>query len=514
MLLLALPAAAQDPFLPGLRWTREADAGDPWIPRALALGAHANEVWLAAPSGNRHLELVPVAGSGTQPALQRDDSVANTLGALAVCAGSEASAFFALTQLPAPDSAHRSTLCARRDPALQSGNGASAWSHDAGFVTNGPARIACDAAGERVALAVWDSALLEVQLDLLEGSSGALLVRRRFPALALDELALSADGSRLALAAGLDFYLLDAQLVTRHHEALATSTHALALDGDGGLCALGGSGELRLFEAAAGGGYALRWSHPAATGELAARAGLSRDGRSLALGWWNAQNGTAVRLQLLDTSAGTTLWEKYQPGTPGGLQNLPEALALSEDGERAAFGLWGDGSGAPELLLVARTGGVLLSANLPGSAQGLALDARGERLAVGYKLVHANVFGSLGGVRLYDTGERELAQLAQARVGSPLPLAAHRPGAGALFLLEGQPSSVPLVFPRALGELLLVRQGLRVRLAKAAADGRADFTLPVPANPLLIGSERHFQAAWRAGGLLHLGRTRVDALVL
>ena len=85
-----------------------------------------------------------------------------------------------------------------------------------------------------------------------------------------------------------------------------------------------------------------------------------------------------MRLQLYDTAAAAVLWEKYQPGSAGGPQNLPAAVAASEDGERAAFGLWGDGTGEPELLRVARAGGrLVLSADLPGSVQGLALDARG-----------------------------------------------------------------------------------------------------------------------------------------
>jgi len=511
----ALPAAAQDPFQPGLRWTRSASSSDPWIPRALAIGADLNEVWMAAASGNRHVELLPLPGSGVQPALQRDDGFATSLGALSICAGSATGAFFSLAQYPAPDALQRSTLCARRDPALQQGLGAEVWSHDAGCVTNGAARIACDATGAHVALAVWDSGTHEVQLELLEGASGALLASARFPAQALDELAVGADGTRLALAAGLDFWILDAQLATLRHELLATSTHALALSGDGALCALGGSGELRLFEALTAGGYGLRWSVPAAPGELAARAALSRDGRSLALGWWNAQNGTAVRLELRDCAAGALLWQKYQPGQAGGLQNLPAAVAASDDGERAAFGLWGDGTNEPELLLVSRAGGApLLVADLPGSVQGLALDTAGERLAVAYKEVHANQGGALGSVALYDTGERDLVLRARAASGGSLELSAERPGRGTVFFLEGPRSSVTQLLRGTQGALWLRRNALTVRARTAGPDGRADLSAPIPADPLLIGSERHFQSAWRAGGVLHFGTTRLDVLVL
>lgn len=514
-LFLAIPAAPQDPFQPGLRWTRASSLRDAWIPGALAFGADENELFVAVPGGKRHLELLSVAGSGTQPALQRDDRFGTAVGAFGVCAGSDPSACFSLAQFPAPDSLQRSTLCARRDPLALQGSGAEAWSHAAGFLTNGAARIACDRSGSRVALAVWDSSTREVQVDLLDGASGALLARRRLPALSLNELSVSADGTRLAIAAGLDLWILDERLALRHHETLATSTNALALSGDGSLCAFGGSGALRVFETLSLGGYGLRWSMPAATGELAARVALSRDGRSLALGWWNAQDGHSVRLQLVDAATAAVLWEKLQPGGASSLQNLPAGVALSEDGERAAFGLWGDGSPEPELLLVARAGGALvLSADLPGSVQGLALDARGERVAVAYKDVHANEFGTRGGVRLYDTGESDLVLRSRAGIGGALELSARRAGAGVVYFLEGPRSAVPYPFPGARGTLWLRRNALTLHARDAGADGRADLTLPIPADPLLIGSERHFQAAWRAAGVLHFSSRVLDVLVL
>jgi len=514
-LLLALPAAAQDPFQPGLRWTRSSSSGDAWIPRSVAFGADENEVFVAAPGGIRHFELLCAVGSGTQSALQRDDSFAPSVGALAGCAGSDSGACFTLAQFPGPDTLHRNTLCARHDPLAQQGSGAEVWSHAAGFLTNGAARIACDRSGSRVALAVWDSNTQAVQIDLLEGASGALLRRQRLPALALNELVLCADGTRLALAAGLDLWILDGQLATRHHQTLATSTNALALSGDGTLCAFGGSGALRLVEAQPSGAYGQRWSMAAATGELAARAALSRDGRTLALGWWNAQDGSSVRLQLCDTAAAAVLWEKYQPGLAGGPQNLPAAVAASEDGERAAFGLWGDGTNEPELLLVARTGGrVVLSADLPGSVQGIALDSRGERLVVAHKEVHANEFGTNGSVRLYDTGESDLVLRSRAEIGGTLELSAHRRRDGVVLFLEGPKSSVPWTFPGARGVLWLRRNALSMSSSVAGPDGRADLSVPIPADPLLIGSERHFQTAWRAAGVLHFGSHVLDALVL
>ena len=514
----AAEARAQDPFAPGLRWVRSASAQDAWIPRSVALGGAENEVWVAASSGNKHVELLPLPGQGTQAPILRDDSYSGALGVVAVSAGLDSRANFVLAQFPSPDAQHRRTSLERHDPVPTHASGASSlvWSHDFGFLTNGAARIACDRLGARVAGAVWDGAQAEVQVDLCDAASGALLASARRPALALDELAFCADGSRLAIAAGLDLWILDAQGATLHHEPLTSATHALSISGDGALVALGGSGLLRLFAAQPGGGYAPRFALPLpAPGELAARCALSADGRTLAVGWWNAVGGSTVRLQILDTAAGALLWEKYQPGLVGGPQNMPEAVAVSADGERAAFGLWGDGTNEPEALLVARSGAApLLAIDLPGSVQGLALDAHGERLALTHKDVHANSFGSQGSVRLYDTGERDLVQLQRAPPGGSLELAARRAGANFVFFLAGPRSAQPQSFPNTQGLLWLRRNALVVTPRAADAQGRAELSVPIPADPLLLGTEEHFQAAFRVQGVLVFGASVLDVLVL
>ena len=97
---------------------------------------------------------------------------------------------------------------------------------------------------------------------------------------------------------------------------------------------------------------------------------------------------------------------------------------------------------------------------------------------------------------------------------STIELSARRAGAELVFFLEGPPSPVPQLFPGAQGTLWLRRNGLAVRIRTAGADGRADLSLPIRADPSLIGTQRHFQSAWRASGVLHFGATVLDALVL
>jgi len=103
---------------------------------------------------------------------------------------------------------------------------------------------------------------------------------------------------------------------------------------------------------------------------------------------------------------------------------------------------------------------------------------------------------------------------ARAAIGGTLELSAERPRSGTVFFLEGPRSSVPQFFRGTQGALWLVRSALTVRARTAGPDGRADLSAPIPADPLLIGSERHFQSAWRAGGVLHFGASVLDVFVL
>jgi hypothetical protein len=100
-------------------------------------------------------------------------------------------------------------------------------------------------------------------------------------------------------------------------------------------------------------------------------------------------------------------------------------------------------------------------------------------------------------VQLFDTGERGLVQRSRAQIGQVLSLAARRPGASIVFFVQGVPSAQPTVFPGAVGQLLLVRNALTIHARPADALGSADLSLSLPPDPLLIGGELFFQAAFR-----------------
>ncbi|MBI5363629.1 MAG: WD40 repeat domain-containing protein [Planctomycetes bacterium] len=515
LLAAAAPVHAQDPFAAGLRWTRAATPADPWIPRSVAFGAEDGVVWASATGAGAHLELDGASAFGAVPPLAREDGVANALSVLSVAAGSAPTACFSVAQFGQPDAAHRRTQLARYSPVQAAEGGAfvPAWSHDPGLVVNGPARIACDARGTRLFLALWNDAAHTVRVEALDGASGAVLGLVDFPATGLSELAASADGARIAVTAGTALWIGDANAAPLQTLSLAASTRAITFSGDGTRLAVGGSGALTVF-AEGPGGYASAFTVPAAANELAARAELARDGSTLAIGWWNAASGVDVRLEVLDVPTHARLWQTVQLGTPGGLQNLPEVVRVSPDGARIALGTWGDGSANPELQLFDRASSTpLLAVDLPGSVQALALDASGTRVAVGFKNAHANQFASTGQFRLYDTGERDLVVRGDARIGGALELSAKHAGASEVLYLFGQRAPAPLHPAGTVGDLLLRRARLVVVAVGADADGRADLAQPSPADPVLRGRPWHVQAAFRVNGVLHFSKSVVDPLI-
>jgi hypothetical protein len=505
-----------DPFAPGLRWTRSATSEEPWIPKSLVFGAGGALVWAAESGANPRLDLFTTPGIGSVEPFESSSAVASSTGALAVAAGKGLGAFFALAQFPDPDARHRRTELTRYDPlsAAEGARFAPVWMHTLGFTANGPARVACDESGARVIVAAWNDQQAFVRVDRVDGADGTLLARRDLPAAALSEIALSADGARALICGGLDAWELDLGLDVIGHQALASATSAVCLSGDGRRIAIGGIGKLTLLEDV-GAGYVPTFAIDAPAHDLAARAGLSRDARTLAIGWWNFVNGVDLRFEVWDANTHGLIHAQSQTGTPGGLQNVPSAVCVTPDGKRAAFGCWGDGTTKPEIVLVDRDQVLSpLQVDLPGSVLALALDASGTEVAVGMKDAHANEFATTGSVRLYDSGERDIQALSAPHPGTTLELAAKHAGTSTCLFLEGPLSPVPLHVAGTSGSLWLVRNGLRVTAKPADGTGRADLGVPLGESSTSIGTHRHFQAAFRVNGTLVFSQSLVDALIL
>jgi len=515
------PVAAQapDPFAAGLRWSHAPSAQEAWLPTSLVFAAGGELVWAAGSGADprRMLFSTPSGafGGAEQPPVFEDAHSQPVQGGPRVAGSARADSLFSVVQVPGSDPLDRRAQVARHD-ALASAAGASfapRWIHDMGVVASGTPLVAAARDGARVVAAVHDQASGLLRLDWLDGWSGALDARRELASQSLRRLELSDDGARCALLAGAELWVLDAAGATLHHEQLALVTNALALSGDGRTLLVGaGSGLRALVDAGAGFAEAAHLSAP--VGEYAVRAAAARDGGTWAIGWWDSLDGRSVRLEVVDGTTHATLFEHEQKGAPGGLQNFPASVRVTPDGRRAAFGLWGANDPRPDVLVYDRASdAVVFARDLAGSALALVLDDEGRRLAVGMKHAHANQFAATGQVRLYDTGECDVALLARPEAGHPLPVAARLAGAKTVLFLVGAPAPSPQTLPGVAGTLLLDRgAGIRAFLAPADASGRADLALsPSPGH---FGVELAVQALARLKGGARLTLCAVAPLVL
>lgn len=505
---------AQDPFQPGLRWRSLPDPVLPAVPQSATFAGGGNFVWTASNGPFTRLQLFGTFESGSVPTALAGLTPANALGSLGVASPDRDDALFALVQVPAPDSTHRATLVSRYSAlgAAATGNLTAAWTFDSGLRANGPARLAASPDGTRVFVANWNGPTPEVRVDVLDPTSGASLSNVMLFAPALNEMCVAADGTRAAIATGRMVWIVDQNANALHQEIIPVATSGLALSGDGGLVAIGGNRVRVLLES--GAVYLQAFEVLGNAGEIATRVALSRDGRTLAIGWWNPQNGVDARFEVVDVTTHARLFQQIELGVAGGLQNMPEVVRVTPDGRRAAFGAWGDGTGAPDVLLYDRDqDAVVLTADLAGSVFALDLDVSGTRLAVGMKGAHANLFAASGEFRLHDTGEPDTAVLRPPRPGATLELAAHATGASIVAFLSGPRTPLPVTIPGLSGTLALDRAQMTAVRRPADANGRADLAVAIPNDPLLIGTYRHLQSVFLVNGTWTLGTAVLDVLV-
>jgi hypothetical protein len=516
-LLLTASALAQDPFAPGQRWIHQAPAAQPWLPAEVSFGGLDNLVWARTTGANPRLLALDAHTTLIGAVRAEDSTLLGTATVACTAAARRADALFAAAQYPdtATNGTQRRTYVTRHDPlAAAAGQPFTpVWTHDMQLLTNGALRLATDAQGELVVAATWLSWLNLVRVDLLDGSTGALVHDPLYlPGVALDAVVVAADGSRVAVTAGLDLYVLDGAGNQLHHEPLATSSRALAISGDGATLAVGSIGQLALL-AEFGGTWSQVFNILVPQNQIATCAALDADGDTLAVAWWNFATGVDARFEVWDGTTFQRVNHVEQTAGPHARQNMPEAARVTPDGARVAFGTWGN-AGNPEALLLAK--GVaepVLALDLPGSVRGLDLDDTGTRLVVSHKDTHANVFAGTGAVRLFDTGERHLQQLGAAELGGTLHLAARHPQAVFSMLLIGE-RDTPVQIAGVDGLLLLRRSTLGIELSPTDAHGRADYFLPIGTQPALIGIPFSVQPAFRVFGQTVLPEELADPLIL
>lgn len=480
-------AQVVDPFTAGTRWSHDAGAGTHWMGEEVHFAGRDQFVWGQAGGNAPHSALMRTDSDGTL--VDRGESLLAGASVLRrSAAGARADRVFTLLQIDSATPGQRNTEVHGHAP-FSSARGtsmAAQWSHSMGALSTGEPLLVTDDAGTIVVAALflpWQNA---VQVDVLDGTHGSLLSSTTRFGQALNALEISADGTRIAIGAGLDLYILDAQGQELHHESLYSTISDLALSTDGSLVAASGMAGTRLLEPDSGGYVHAGWipahdQNSTAQTSVSARVDLCADGQTMAVAHWSFLGSQEIAFELWNTETMTRLYRSAQAGGPSGLQNLPTGAHITPDGKRAAFASWGNGVD-PEVLLVDRDSASVVQAfDLAGSVFHIDLDLTGTRVAVAHKMVHAQTFHTQGAFALLDTGERELQILTPARPGHDLTVAARHEGAGIVLFLVGMPGPETHV-GGVSGSLLLDRSRVAVRAALADPTGAAQLPIHIPAS--------------------------------
>lgn len=503
------------PFEPGLRWIHAASLGTPWIPTSVGFAADAELVWVGTEVQNRRLLLLDGAGAGVVQPTKSDDGVMAASYVLDV-QGTTAAGLFSLTQYPDPDLFQRRSVLARHD-LIANSNGlpfVPQWSFECAFVDNGTAKMAVDARGERAALAVSHPATGSVRLHLLDVQAQTLLWQEDIVADSLDSLAISADGSTLAVSVGRRLLIKDhhgTDLLPAKEDGQA---YSMAFDEKGERLIVGSPELLRVYEFD-GALYQLDHAQVGGADEGPLRVALSEDGETYAAAWYRYTATDSLRLEVRDSSTHALRNSLTQAGIPNGLQNSPVGLVINPTGERIAMASWGQGNGLAEVVLIQK-GQVepVLEVNLPGSAMDLDLDDSGTQLVVSTKNLHANQVGSTGEIRLYDTGERDLHLSAPARLGGQLQVDSKRAGSRISLFLVGDRMPQSQTLPGMTGELHLARNNrLKVYGRVSDSEGQASLSTSIPFHPSVAGVDLAVQVAHRVSGQIVFSDHVIDPLI-
>ncbi|MCY3000235.1 MAG: hypothetical protein NTV21_00290 [Planctomycetota bacterium] len=495
--LAAAPALARaqgDPFVPHLRWRTVATAQVAWLPSSVEFASSGELAWFGASGAAARAQLVstaPLLGLAA-PAPVLALSRAGSSGAVPVAVGDDERELFLATQWPGSSASERRTRVERVDART----GGVVWSRELGLECDGAARLFSSRDGSRVLALAHDTQTAQLQLEWFDGASGASLTTLTLPAPVLRAASATADATRVAVVVGGELRVYDQLGALEFAETLQVSTTALALSGDGQWLACGAGARVRTFER-----FGATWvpsvELTASSNLVAVRAALSDDGATLALGWWNSATTRDVRLEAWDLAAGALRYSRTLGSAAPAPQNFVEALCVSRDGRRVAFGCWGNADAGPEALWVDVASGAELAAlDLPGSVRALALDESGTRLAIGAKLVHASSFSTQGEVRLLDSGERRLQLTNDPRTGTPLSFACRAPQASRVLFVVGPRLSQPVPF--ASGSLWVDRKFAKQKLVPVGSGGTATATVACPAA--FAGWELALQALERRPG--------------
>lgn len=216
----------------------------------------------------------------------------------------------------------------------------------------------------------------------------------------------SADGSTVAIAGRYHLYVLNSSDGSVIWDRFLDNTESPpAISGDGSVVATAdNSGFIQTWVYdQPNNEYDLLWQYrvpPGQSTNWASSVGISADGNTILAGTLIFLSG--------GYDGSVIAFDTYGGGTPkwiyGGVGDLVDAIAVSDDGKVAAAVTWGDlAHTLPDLLVFdVETGQVTFTVTTPGSFFTCDISSDGKRVFAGGKAVHARQFGNGGRIYLSE----------------------------------------------------------------------------------------------------------------
>lgn len=467
-----------------LRWTYPNPAGSPWITESVSVGNAGAFAWLGQNLNGQQLSFVAStddAGSPPSPIFEPTFPGANLAvraadkGAAAVVSEIIGATTFNLHYYTGFASAPVHTIA-------QADYFEVAIADDGGRFSSGYTN---GSGGSQVDVYDAASATPTVPIQTLSAASSSFRHHD-----------LSGDGSTVLLASGTTNHLFDvATGVEIFTDASTVSHDAHAINFDGSAWGRGGFDIRAWVHDGTTYNQVLSFTDGTLGFGVSTACDISGDGSTFAAASYDANDSDRFRVYVWSlTPTGSTMLWTYSSDDTSGLQDVPRAVSISDDGRWIAVGSQGSGSsGHPEALLFDRDAGNVPVAfvDTPGSVFDLDLSGDGQFLVIGTKAVHAGTFGNGGEGYSFDRGDQGHALFGTASIGRTIQLRTFGPsGDVAVHALSAALLAVPFAVPGFGGALELDPSaliGTPATVGTIGGGGDVTQTIPVPLDPGLVG---------------------------
>ncbi|MFN0131975.1 MAG: GC-type dockerin domain-anchored protein [Phycisphaerales bacterium] len=366
------------------------------IPESCGLSQSSGHAWVGQHLNNERLQLFAIQGNGVplNEFLGGPSNSNPTVVAVAMNADFAAFCDQQLTNGPLQVKAYRSTST---QPL---------WTFDVPelYTGIGPRNLRVSRDGSRVVMAVVNPNGGATAVIALKAADGTVINQWLGVSGGCSGLEITDDGTRAIICEGSPPAGIGRLLNT----STGTEITTFPGNGAGGWFNISGNGDViviggfnfRVF-VWNGTAYQLRINFSAPTSWFSWGAAVSRDGSTV--GALSHNYGTSylnTDVRMWDVESGALLGAIPTVGT-GQYQDSAWGGVMSDDGSRFAVASWGDqGNSHAEVRVFDRQLKLVDFIDTPGSPFSLDMTGDGQYLIVGYKSVHANIFGSGGGVRM------------------------------------------------------------------------------------------------------------------